>query len=113
MANLFDRLSKNRPTRITKKPEPSDAQKLLDWLQRWPKDTITTHEICVYGPNCIRDRKRALDAAERLARNGWLIPSGVRRYRGRDSYEWRIVRRSVLDPNITTDSPRILNEPAL
>src|SRR5262249_45287657 len=118
MATLFERLNKGQPT-LMKAPEPSPAQKLLDWLQRWNKDTITTSEICVWGPRPLRNRKRALDAAERLVRNGWLIPIGVRRRTNRvkarkyDSHAWQVVRRPVLDPNVTTDSPLKSREPML
>jgi hypothetical protein len=107
---LFERLGKERTAPPTKKAQKPPAQLLLDWLQRWTKDTVTAREICIYGPNSLRDRKRALDAAERLVRNGWLIPLPARKYH---HYEWQVVRRTILDPAVTADSPLTLREPML
>jgi len=51
------------------------AQKLLDWLQHWTKPTVSARDICIYGPNSLRDRRSAIDAAEILVKTGWLIPT--------------------------------------
>jgi hypothetical protein len=104
MTNLFERLSKERPSPSStrKARQLEGAQKLLNWLMRWTKDTITARQICIYGPNSLRNRKRALDAAEKLVMNGWLIPRPARKYH---HYVWQIVRRTTLDPNVMTDSP--------
>src|SRR5262249_55087277 len=112
MTNLFERLSKERPTTtsIRKARQLEDAQKLLDWLMRWSKDTITARQICIYGPNSLRNQKRALNAAEKLVKNGWLIPLPARKYH---HYVWQIVRRPIVDPSITTDSPLALRKPLL
>jgi hypothetical protein len=67
-----------------------DLQKLHEWLQHWAKPTVTARDICRFGPNAIRDRKRAAHLAEILVGHGWLIPNQTRR---RDMKAWQIVRR--------------------
>src|SRR5262245_55487780 len=64
-----------KPTEKTNKNEP--AQKLLDWLQRWGKDTVGVRDIRVYGPRPIRNPKIAIDAAKTLVKYGWLTPISV------------------------------------
>ena len=93
-ADLFERLAEGRPPAI-KKPEVSPAQRLLDWLQRWEKDTIHEREVRNYGPRIFRDPKNAVDAIEALARHGWLtwVPS-----RQRITKEWRINRKREVYP---------------
>jgi hypothetical protein len=110
MANLFERLSKERPTPNKKTHQLEGAQKLLSWLMRWRKNTITAREIRIFGPYAIRDQKRALDAAKKLVINGWLIPLPARKYH---HYEWQIVRRTTLDPKVITDSPLTLHRSRL
>jgi|SRR5215471_9599761 len=73
------------------------AQRLLDWLQHWAKPTVSAREICMYGPNTVRDRKRAVDAAEILVKEGWLVPIKTRR---RDMYQWGIVRKPIIHPTV-------------
>jgi hypothetical protein len=108
MSNLFERLAKERPSPSStrKARQLEGAQKLLSWLQRWTKDTITAREIRIFGPCALRDQKRALDAAEKLTKNGWLIPLPARKYH---HYVWQIVRRATLDPDVITDSPLTLH----
>ena len=104
MVNLFERLNGARPAPAEKKTErPNDlehAQKLLDFLQRWAKDTITTRDICVYGPTSIRDKKRAHRAAEILVHFGWLTPIRSAYYNGR---MWQITRKLIVGPPIAAD----------
>jgi len=101
--NLFKRLDKGRPPPPTKKAQPSPAQKLLDWLQHWTKDTVSARDICIYGPYSIRDRKRAIDAAEILAKEGWLVPIKTRRH---DMQHWGIVRKPIIFPTVATETAK-------
>src|SRR5262245_50678430 len=96
MASLFERLEKGRPP-TKKAQEPSPDQKLLDWLQHWSKPTVSARDICIYGPNSIRHRERAIDSAEILVKHGWLIPNKTPR---RDMHEWQIVRKSIIHPTV-------------
>jgi hypothetical protein len=81
----------------TQTQEPSPAQKLLDWLPRWPKDTITVRQIRVYGPYTIRDRRSAIEAAEVLVANGWLKATKPSRP---DTYAWQITRKNIIRPSV-------------
>jgi hypothetical protein len=91
MASIFDRLAHSRPAEaVTKAPHKDPAQQLLDWLQHWAKPTVSARDICIYGPNSIRDRESAVNSAEILVKHGWLIPNKTRRH---DMREWQIVRR--------------------
>src|SRR5262245_554327 len=101
--SLFDRLSAGRPQPIDeaiKRPQKiQHAQKLLDWLQRWNKPTVSWRDIHNHGPRPIRDRKSAIDAAEILVRNGWLVPLKPHRY---DMHKWQIVRRPpIVAPEVS------------
>jgi hypothetical protein len=108
MTNLFERLSKERTAPNKKAHQLEGAQKLLSWLMRWRKDTITAREIRIFGPYALRDQKRALDAAKKLVMNGWLIPLPARKHH---HYEWQIKRKiNTLDPDVIADSPLTLHQ---
>jgi len=110
MADLFERLNKEQPkfkvstinSELAQKPPL--AQTLLDWLQRWNKPTISTRDICQFGPRSIRDRKNAIIAAEILAVHGWLIPLKMRQY---NAHKWQIVRRPIVYPAVATETVKI------
>jgi len=97
--NLFERLSREWPAPIEERTKHKDdpAQRLLSWLPRWPKPTITVRQIRVYGPRCLRDRRSAIDSAEILVANGWLIR--IRPSRP-DTYAWQIVRKNIIHPTV-------------
>jgi len=104
MANLFERLGQQPSpptTKETQEPLPDQklepAQKLLDWLQRWNKDTVCMKDILQYGPNSLRNPRKALDAAHTLVRNGWLEPAELHRY---DMHKWHIARNPVVPPTV-------------
>jgi hypothetical protein len=68
------------------------SEKLRNWLvNHWAKPTVTARDICIYGPNSIRDGKTALRLAEILVEQGWLVPLKTRR---RDMHEWQIVPKT-------------------
>jgi len=97
--NLFERLDRGRPKPPTKEAqEISPAQKLLDWLQRWNKDTITVRDVHIYGPHPLKGRKNVTAAAEVLVQNGWLAPLKTWRY---DMRKWQIVRKPpIIAPKV-------------
>jgi hypothetical protein len=106
--NLFERLSKERPSPSStrKARQLEGAQKLLDWLQRWSKDTVTVRDVHIYGPHPVRGQKNVLAAAKILVKNGWLAPIKVRRY---DANKWQIVRRPpIIAPNVKIDNEKSL-----
>jgi hypothetical protein len=82
--------SEKRPLiRLNRTHEVPPAQRLMAWLPRWPKATISVREIRVYGPNSLRDPKIAADAIEVLAGYGWLVPVMAPAY---NQKWWEIVR---------------------
>jgi hypothetical protein len=82
-----------------KTPEISPEQRLLDWLQRWPKEILSLRHILIHGPRVLRDRKIAISAAQALAKNGWLEPIKALRH---DAHQWRVVRRPIVHPTVAT-----------
>jgi hypothetical protein len=100
MATLFERLNRGRPPSVEQKIKQSHkdpAQQLLDWLQRWRHPTVSSRDICIYGPRPIRDRESAIKSAEVLVRHGWLVPHKTRR---QDMKHWQIVRRPIVYPTV-------------
>ena len=95
--NLFERLSRNRPTPVEEKVKVDPAQKLLDWLQTWNKPTICAREILMYGPRSTRKQKDADDATRVLQKYGWLVPLETNQ---RDWRRWQIVRQPTIHPTI-------------
>jgi hypothetical protein len=65
------------------------AQRLMAWLPRWPKATISVRDVRLYGPNSLRDPKLAADAIAVLTGYGWLIPVQTRQH---NMNSWQIVR---------------------
>ena len=105
--NLFERLATMAPppAEKTQAPPPKQkhlpAQQLLNWLiQRWGKETVWMKDIRQFGPSALRDPKTAIDAAEALVKDGWLVPEPTRRY---DAHKWRFVRRPVAQPLVTNE----------
>jgi len=94
--NLFERLATMVPPPAEKTqtplPDPKlqSAQRLLDWIQKWTKDTICTRDVRQYGPSSLRSPKNVIDAAEVLVENGWLKPAESHRY---DMHKWHIIRK--------------------
>jgi hypothetical protein len=74
-----------KPARSQEPP----AQRLMAWLPRWPKATISVRDVRLYGPNSLRDPEIAADAIEVLAGYGWLVPVMTRQH---NMNWWQIVR---------------------
>jgi hypothetical protein len=88
VASLFDRLGRTAIEKAISKPQP--AELLLDWLiKSWPKNTITAREIYTYGPHFLHNKKRALEAAQKLVEWGELLPVKTHQ---RNMYEWKITQ---------------------
>ena len=88
----------DEPAPEIKRPQKDHpAQRLLTWLPRWRKDTITERDIRNYGPPSIRTREGAISSAEILVAHGWLVPTNKRRYGAR---AWEIVRRPIVHPTL-------------
>ena len=100
MVSLFERLSTGRPPTVEKTQGPSQAQQMLDWLQRWPKPVVNRRDVRIYGPSSVRDRKSMLSSAETLVKYGWLVPLDPGRH---DGHKWQIVRKPVVRPIVTNN----------
>jgi hypothetical protein len=98
MTNLFERLSKERPTPVKTKTHKDDpAQRLLDFLQRWPEPTVCAQNILQFGPNSIRKQKAAHDAIATLVKYGWLVPTKTKQSNWR---RWEIVHKATVRPKV-------------
>src|SRR5262245_31420595 len=75
------------------KQPPSEAQRMLDWRQRWNKPTVRMNEILVYGPRSLRKRKIEIDAAQVLVKHRWLTQLQARKP---NIVEWQVDRRGVV-----------------
>lgn len=105
MVTLFERLDRGRPppAEEANKPPPRselEAQKLLNWLQHWAKNTISARDICVFGPNSLRYKKNAIRAAEVLVHHGWLVPQKSSKYNSR---VWQITRKPIFNPTVAAE----------
>ena len=100
MNESFDPFARHR--QLKPKPEarkPLPAQRLLDWLLYWGKPNLRLRDVLIYGPRSLRSWKRAIDSAQVLEKEGWLIPIKTRR---RDMHEWQIVRKPIIQPTVAT-----------
>ena len=90
--NLFERLSAGRPAEPVTKPKPQPkelAEALLGWLERWPKPTVSSRDIRIWGPKALHDRERAIRSAEILVAHGRLHPHPLK------PRVWEIVREPL------------------
>ena len=55
-------------------PSLQEANKLLEWLRTERKKVVTLPEIYQYGPNSIRDSKKARDLMGILVEHGYSLP---------------------------------------
>ena len=97
---IFKRLSAGRPPAEKANSDAQKlqhAQKVLNWLQRWDKPTVSSKDMRVYGPRP-RDREAAARAAEILVERGWLTPIQTRQY---NAHAWRIIRKPIVHPTVT------------
>ena len=91
MTTIFERIAASRPAPIDEETKQIDyAQALLDWILRRGKPSVSTKDIRVFGPRCLRDKERALRSAQILERHGWLVATDPQH--GRDVRRWQVVR---------------------
>jgi hypothetical protein len=79
-------------------PEVSPEQQLLNFLQRWPKETVSLREIQQFAPRAVRTQGSVIDhSVGVLVRHGWLAPLQSHR---RDRRAWQIARRPTVHPTV-------------
>jgi hypothetical protein len=84
----------------TKQPQKDPAQKLLDWLQRWGKPTVTMRDIRIYGPKSIRKQKSTIGtAAETLVKTKWLTPI---KPHPPGTHAWKITHKPTIYPPVAS-----------
>jgi|SRR5262245_24296789 hypothetical protein len=80
-------------------PEPkieqphSDAQRLLDWLQKWNRPVVSARDVQIWGPRPLRNREIATSSIEILIQRGWLAPAENRQ---RNWHKWRVVQKGPI-----------------
>jgi hypothetical protein len=97
---IFEKLAKHRPSPVKEKTnQPDHAQRMLDFLLRWPRPSISVPEMMTYGPKPRKNAEETLKLASILERQGWLTPKKMPR---KDMRHWDITRRPVVHPKLTT-----------
>jgi hypothetical protein len=95
---IFERLAKNKPGPIDEQPD--HAQKMLDFILRWPRPSISVPDLMTYGPEPRKNAEETLKLATLLERHGWLARKTTPR---KDMHHWNIVRQhSTVHPKLTT-----------
>ena len=90
-SNLFDRLRRPPAAEAAiEQPSKDPAQRMLDFLQRWPGESISRTEMMIYGPRPKKNAEEVLKLATTLEKHGWLTPKSTPQKRMR---HWNIVRR--------------------
>src|SRR5262245_18345176 len=99
--NLFDRLARTRPTPAEEKTnhEVDHAHRMLDFILRWPRESISTADLVIYGPRPRKNVEEVLKMAAILESQGWITPKSTQR---KDMRHWNIVRRPIVHPKLTT-----------
>ena len=99
VASIFQRLAAGRPTPPPEeKAKPDHAQRMLDFLQRWPKPIVSARDIQNYGPRPKQSREDVLKSVEILVRHGWLVSDPTYR---RNGYQWQIVKKPpIVHPRV-------------
>jgi hypothetical protein len=96
-ANLFERLAaKGRPVE-EKTSQPDLAQRMLDFLLRWPRPSISTSDMMIYGPRPKQNAEGVLKLATILEKHGWLTPKSTPK---KNMRHWNIVRRPIVHPTL-------------
>jgi|SRR6516225_8584905 len=96
---IFERLSKNRPAPINEAQRPDYAQRMLDFILRWPRPSIATTDLMTYGPNPRQNAEETLKLATLLERQGWLTKKDMPK---KNMKHWTINRKPFVHPKLTT-----------
>jgi hypothetical protein len=97
MTTIFARLNRSRPAPVEAKIEQSHyAQRVLDFVLRWPRPSIAATDLMTYGPRPRQNAEETLRIASILEKHGWLTRIPTPR---KDQNHWNIVRQhSVVHP---------------
>jgi hypothetical protein len=96
--NLFERLAQKRPAEAAiKQPSQNPTQRMLDFVLRWPGESISTSEMMLYGPRPKKNAEEVLKLATTLEKYGWLRPKTTPK---KNMRHWNIVRRPIINPTL-------------
>jgi|SRR6516162_11803018 hypothetical protein len=77
------------PPKTAIKKNPKDlAEALLGWLERWPKNIVSSRDIRIWGPKILHSREGAIRSAEILVAHGFLSPITDRK--------WQVIRKPLI-----------------
>jgi hypothetical protein len=77
--------------------QPDHAQKMLDFILRWPRESIATTDLMTYGPKPRQNAEETFKLATLLERQGWLTKKSMPR---KDQHHWTINRKPFVHPKI-------------
>ena len=75
------------------KPAPTKqdhAQRMLDFLLRWPRPSISTSDLMIYGPRPKKNAEEVLRLATILEKHGWLSKKDTPK---KNMHHWNINRK--------------------
>jgi|SRR5215472_3038703 len=101
MSNLFDRLDARRPPVEQKLQQPNHAQRMLDFILRWPRSSISVSDLMTYGPRPKQNAEGVRKLATILEKQGWLTKRDTPK---KNMLHWNITRRPIIHPELTTDN---------
>src|SRR5262249_29032840 len=77
---------RSRPVAPPAEKPKRQPKELAGWLERWPKPTVSSRDIRIWGPKVLHDRERAIRSAEILVAHARLHPHPLK------PRVWEIVR---------------------
>ena len=98
--NLFSQLAKGRPTPVKANNQPDHAQRMLDFILRWPHPSISTTDLMTYGPKLSRNAEEVFKLATTLEKQGWLTKKDTPK---KNMRHWTIQRRPFVHPKLATE----------
>jgi len=88
---IFQRLAQSRPSPPTEEKTKTDAaQKMLDFILRWPRESIATTDLMIYGPRPKKNAEEVLRLATILEKHGWLSKKDTPK---KNMHHWNINRK--------------------
>jgi len=79
--------------------QPDYAQRMLDFILRWPRPSISVPDLMTYGPEPRKNAEETLKLATLLERQGWLTKKDMPK---KNMKHWTINRKPFVHPKLTT-----------
>jgi hypothetical protein len=94
---IFERL--NRAPTKPEPQQPDHAQRMLDFVLRWPRPSISVPDLMTYGPEPRKNAEETLKLATILEKHGWLSKKDTPK---KNMRHWTINRKPFVHPKLTT-----------